>query len=906
MKRIKNVVSLAIIAVLICLVMPADVFAAPPQGDTHLHNWVVISDTATCSSPGQITWKCTLCQETYSEASPATGVHTPVTVWGKAATCTEPGLSNGSKCSVCGAVLQKQTATPAKGHDWDDGVVTQEPEGFVPGVRTYTCRNDSSHTYTEAINPATNLFDLLRDIPHGGEEADPLVVTLEPIDGWITRGSGETHLFTIEVEGGVGSYTYEWHSRPVGGEEEETGGNPISYSVNDLCTHSADLFHSLGANWNSALTEMWKDTDKSSWLQSVEDTMVWDQHDEGLQALMESLDPTVKNYGSGNGPTYSAATGDRIYWCEITDETNDFVFTRDALVRYKLRIAVQPSNQNLYGKSEVTLSCEAADGFAETGYVTYTWYNGAGEEIGYGMTEAGEAIDFGAAEGEREIGFGGTIPVSEEGEYYCVVTDDVTTVYSEKCTVYSSDPFQIVDISEKDVQWEGDFGEVYATFTGGVKPYQFMWLYEGAEIETLYVTDNDEFVTAAAETDKAGTYTIVAVDAMGQRVYQTIERYNKWLSFRTDPEGGVASKLKPVYLTAELEETDVEFPVTYELIRNEMVYTARTLSRYTISFPVYYSGQYYIRATDAKGHIAETDFAAVTEPDFHIVSQSEDSHLTVQGEPVELFVEVEGGREPYKYQWIVYYGSLMHKFADTPSVRVYDVGTYGCRVLDADGKSVRAKVIKVDYTGGPPWIYRQPTTQLLPYNAEGNYEFIMTCAAKSGSGAYDGLDYQWYYADLVAAQSKNSNGLIQMNYVPEALGEEIGTGFNTVGTRLGLYGCKVTDQRNGESAYSDVGIADSVMEFVLEQTAPKRIYFTIKGGCPPYGVLVYADYKTSDGVQHFFYKDLTIENQKAATNASVVVDPNLRIKSAYVYGFSFEIIDAYGQVCTSDTIHLIS
>ena len=42
--------------------------------------------------------------------------HTPVTVPGKAATCTESGLTDGEKCSVCNTVTKKQDVIKATGH----------------------------------------------------------------------------------------------------------------------------------------------------------------------------------------------------------------------------------------------------------------------------------------------------------------------------------------------------------------------------------------------------------------------------------------------------------------------------------------------------------------------------------------------------------------------------------------------------------------------------------------------------------------------------------------------------------------------------------------------------------------------------------------------------------------------
>ena len=46
----------------------------------------------------------------------ARAAHTPETVPAKAATCTENGLTDGEKCSVCGNILTAQSAIPAKGH----------------------------------------------------------------------------------------------------------------------------------------------------------------------------------------------------------------------------------------------------------------------------------------------------------------------------------------------------------------------------------------------------------------------------------------------------------------------------------------------------------------------------------------------------------------------------------------------------------------------------------------------------------------------------------------------------------------------------------------------------------------------------------------------------------------------
>ena len=69
--------------------------------------------------------------------------HASVTDAAVAPTCTETGLTAGSHCKDCGAVLVPQTVVPATGHTWDQGV---EKDGAV----TYTC-SKCGVTRTEAL-----------------------------------------------------------------------------------------------------------------------------------------------------------------------------------------------------------------------------------------------------------------------------------------------------------------------------------------------------------------------------------------------------------------------------------------------------------------------------------------------------------------------------------------------------------------------------------------------------------------------------------------------------------------------------------------------------------------------------------------------------------------------------------
>lgn len=81
--------------------------------------------TATAYYPaGNPTWTTEVMQDYGGDITwvPVCATHTPVTVPGKAATCTEPGLTDGKKCTTCGVTTVAQQTIPAKGHSFENGV----------------------------------------------------------------------------------------------------------------------------------------------------------------------------------------------------------------------------------------------------------------------------------------------------------------------------------------------------------------------------------------------------------------------------------------------------------------------------------------------------------------------------------------------------------------------------------------------------------------------------------------------------------------------------------------------------------------------------------------------------------------------------------------------------------------
>ena len=106
---------------------------------------------ATCLEKGSHKKVCE-CGKEVVEDTPAKG-HTAVTDAAVAPTCTVPGKTEGSHCSVCDEVLTAQQTVNALGHDMGEFVQTTAPTCTAKGVKTATCKREGcNHTETQEIN----------------------------------------------------------------------------------------------------------------------------------------------------------------------------------------------------------------------------------------------------------------------------------------------------------------------------------------------------------------------------------------------------------------------------------------------------------------------------------------------------------------------------------------------------------------------------------------------------------------------------------------------------------------------------------------------------------------------------------------------------------------------------------
>ena len=433
------------------------------------HSWDGgrVTQEATCTAEGIKTFTCSNCGATRTDTFPAKG-HTPAAVPAKAATCTEPGLTEGSQCSACGTILKAQETIPAKGHAWDGGVITTEPQGFTPGVRTFTCTVCGA-TKTEAVDSTLSVFSgmnipscfgfLLSNDP---VPENLLHIVQQPQGGYVPQGSYAE--LTVEAAGGEGAYTYEWWyapALPMVGTSALTDFLTGFYGDSVATVSQAkDKTGPLAAQ----LLEAWK---KQNGIPGTVDHTVTTTEEQTAASTDAQLlqvgvfSPLAEIVGEAS---FVSAHKAGTYWCVVYDEAGHHATSDKVQMQYGLYIAVEPESKNIYGLSSVTLSCRAAGGSGPE-QQSYTWYDAEGKVV---SDEASFSTD-------------------QIGVYHCLVVDFGTneTVESFDAQVYSEEwdlrptitvqPESIELEYREDGQYSWSLTCQAQAFDGSTEDLQYQW-----------------------------------------------------------------------------------------------------------------------------------------------------------------------------------------------------------------------------------------------------------------------------------------------------------------------------------------------------------------------------------------------------------------------------------------------
>jgi hypothetical protein len=113
----------------------------------HTYNSGTVTVNPTCTAPGTVLYKCTKCSASKTGSVPALG-HNVMLLFGRPASCSASGLTDGAKCSVCNVILTAQTEIPKLPHCYTAETMpaTCRENGYV----RYTCSCGAS--YDEPIS----------------------------------------------------------------------------------------------------------------------------------------------------------------------------------------------------------------------------------------------------------------------------------------------------------------------------------------------------------------------------------------------------------------------------------------------------------------------------------------------------------------------------------------------------------------------------------------------------------------------------------------------------------------------------------------------------------------------------------------------------------------------------------
>ena len=117
-----------------------------------------VTDEALCLVPGEMTYTCTRCNDSYTEEIAPLRHSWGETKPGLAPTCTAAGYTSYETCTRCG--YSNRDTIPAAGHTWGDWQVTTPATCTEAGVEEHTCSAcGDKETQTIAIDPTAHKPD---------------------------------------------------------------------------------------------------------------------------------------------------------------------------------------------------------------------------------------------------------------------------------------------------------------------------------------------------------------------------------------------------------------------------------------------------------------------------------------------------------------------------------------------------------------------------------------------------------------------------------------------------------------------------------------------------------------------------------------------------------------------------
>ena len=386
----------------------------------------------------------------------------------KSPTCTAQG-SEERTCTRCGKKETKPIA--AKGHSFKYLRTEQAATCTEDGIALFTCPQCSAkenrkikakgHEWDEGVitqpegllEPGIKTFTCLKC----GE------TRTEEIPASMSGSSGKTIMSNLKnIPDGIPEPEEELRivKQPVGGTISHADGESLVLSV-----EAEGGVKPYSYTWRYEL----------SWLDYL-----------GTPGLMPIA-------GEGS-PILEVSEGGKNIFCDVRDAAGSRVRSDTVTVNGEFCIVQQPQNTNIRGKESVKLTCRAAGGepFDGAGSYIYTWYKN---------------------DSSIDISDYGDLEVTEEGEYYCTVMDNMNVLLtSEKAVVYDADPIWVkCDTKYASIEPGSETYDILMNFGGGAAPLTCAWYLDDELLDSHPADGHYDWRTA----DSEGIYTMTVSDIYG-------------------------------------------------------------------------------------------------------------------------------------------------------------------------------------------------------------------------------------------------------------------------------------------------------------------------------------------------------------------------------------------------------
>ena len=950
--KTKRILSFLLMIALLSL--SALALADTGDSDACEHSWDegTVTTPPTCAAEGVMTYTCTLCGATRTEAIARTE-HTPVTIPGKAATCTEDGLTEGSKCSVCDAVIQAQEIIPATGHTWSEWTVTQEPtctdggtevrtcsacgaeetrsteaighswdDGTVTlpatciaeGEMTYTCarcgatRNETipraDHTplaipgkaatctetgltegsqcsvcgavlqtqeiipmidHTPLVIPGkaatcteTGLTDGSQCSVCGAVLQTQEIIPMIDHTPIAIPGKAATCTETGLTEGSkcavCGTILQEQQTIPVikhsptviPGKEPACTADGLTdgykCSACGVILTAQQIIPALGHDWHTTIREPEGITDGESvttcsrcgetsrvclpaapaMFNLLRDTPLISDDSGGLR-IVQQPQGGVMPYGGSFDLTVAAEGGLGEYTYEWHCSGGPTTATEDPMSRFAGRVATaKASAYNRYRSAFASAFGSIAkrtypDLSALEQLSSYTYgsavYQRAFKLVSYDLH------DYVLGTGDSPT-YAATVP----GTYYCVIRDKAGNRISSGEAVVSCSLYIVSEPRNTNIHGL-DSVDLCCVAAGGIpfedsgSPYMYFWYKAGGTFLNC--------LSSTVSVSEPGRYYCVVTDANDSTVTSaTVTVYDaSWLTVTPEADQYmIALSNQTANITMTIDGGELPYTCEWSL-DGRTVLDAFTAEEAIVSYPAAELGTYVLTVTDAKGQIG-IGASSVKLPMLTVAQQPVGGELKGQ-KPVDIRIIMADGEAPYTYT--LYKNGVPCGSGEGEAsfaFQVWEPGEYYIHGEDVSGNYADSDRVMV-VADPKPIITGQPESVALEYREDGRYQMILSCRAVSGEGELSALDFCW---------ERNIGGA----WYPVGYDHGGSSVFSWAGKDvLGQYRVIVTDPENGESTISDIVTADVPLTCAIGSNGSGRLDGSITGGKAPYTVKVY-------------------------------------------------------------------